>query len=160
MALIEIPIGNNIQTGPTDLGAYVSQIVGVFLSIAAIAAFIYLVLAGIQWITAGGDKNKLEEAKNRITGAIIGLVIVAVSWAVFVLIDSFLGIGIAGQTSSSNPPPNSGGGSTAYCVPVSHCCSDVNNSNCFCQNPNYTSASNGTCDLSGTTGVYCSCVPI
>jgi hypothetical protein len=102
---ITIPIAEHLPNNPPDLGTYVSSIVGVALSVAALAAFIFLVFGGIQWITAGGDKGKIEEARNRITNAIIGLAIVAASWAIFLLVDNFFGIGITG---------NGGGGGGTY----------------------------------------------
>jgi hypothetical protein len=98
---ITIPIAEHLPNNPPDLGTYVSSIVGVALSVAALAAFIFLVLGGIQWITAGGDKGKIEEARNRITNAIIGLAIVAASWAIFLLVDNFFGIGITGKSNNS-----------------------------------------------------------
>ena len=37
---------------------------------------IYIVWAGIQWITSSGDKAKLAAARGRLTWAIIGLVVI------------------------------------------------------------------------------------
>lgn len=101
--LLDIAEANGFEV-VTNLGNYVSQIVGLFLIVASLAAFIYMVLAGISWITAGSDKNKLEEAKTRLTNAIIGLGVVAVSWAIFLILNYFFGLGIAEGT------PGSGGG--------------------------------------------------
>lgn len=78
----------------TDVGTLISAIVSVLLLIAALAAFLYLVLGGIQWITSGGDKAGMEAARNKITQAIVGLVIVAASYAIMLLVSQFLGISI------------------------------------------------------------------
>lgn len=70
---------------PLDFGSVVSAIIQILTTIAGIAAFVYLVIGGIQWITSGGDSKKTEAAGKQITNALIGLGIVAVSWAVIVL---------------------------------------------------------------------------
>jgi TRAP-type C4-dicarboxylate transport system permease small subunit len=79
----------------TDLGAYVSNFVSLLLTVSALGAFAYLVWGGFNWIISSGDKVKVEEARNRITNAIIGLAIVASSWAVFLLVDYFFGLNLA-----------------------------------------------------------------
>jgi hypothetical protein len=94
---INIPIKENLTNTPMDLGAYLSKFIGVALILASVIAFGYLVLSGVYWITAGGDEKKIEMAKERITGAIIGLGIVASSWALFLVLDYFFGLGIAGK---------------------------------------------------------------
>ncbi len=101
---IVIPIEKNLGQAPLDLGKFISNIVGFVLIISAVAAFGYLLIGGINWLTAGGDKGKITEAKDRITNAIIGLAIVACSWGIFLLIDHFLGLNIANQTSSDSHP--------------------------------------------------------
>lgn len=83
-----------------DLGIFVSKIVGAALIIAAILVFVMLVWGGIQWITSGGDKGKTEEARNRITAALVGLAIVAAAWALIQLVQYFFGIDVFGGTSS------------------------------------------------------------
>ena len=60
--------------------------------IAAIIAFVYLVLGGIQWITSGGDKTAMESARNKITHAVVGLVVVAAAYAIILLVQAFLGV--------------------------------------------------------------------
>lgn len=77
-----------------DLGTFVQKSFSAVLLVAGLATFLYLVYGGIEWITSGGEKGKLEEARNKITNGIIGLAIVASAWAVFQLVDYFFGIGI------------------------------------------------------------------
>ena len=79
----------------TDLGSFVSKSFSAVLLVAGLATFMYLVYGGIQWISSGGDKGKLEEARSKITNGIIGLAIVASAWAVYLLLDYFFGIGLA-----------------------------------------------------------------
>ena len=81
-----------------DLGKLLAAAVGVLLILAALIAFIYLILGGIQWITSGGEKAGMEAARNKITHAIVGLIIVGAAWAIMMLVQSFLGINIIGGT--------------------------------------------------------------
>lgn len=79
-----------------DLGKLISNAAGVALILAAVLVFVFLVWGGIQWITSGGDKGKTEEARNRITAALVGLAIIAAAWAVVQLVSTFFGIDIFG----------------------------------------------------------------
>ena len=77
-----------------DLGKYVGSATGTLLLIAGIATFFYLVFGGLQWVLAGGDKGKLDSAKQMITNAIIGLTITASTFAFFGLLQYLFGIDI------------------------------------------------------------------
>lgn len=105
-----IPIGQRLQdTGAVlDLGAYVGNIVNLAIILAGLAVLLFLVLAGYGWLTAGGDKQKVEESRSRITNAIIGLAIVAAAFAVYSVVDSFFGIG------NIKPYKNPSGGYTDF----------------------------------------------
>jgi len=92
----------NIKIG--DVGMLISSLVGVLLIIAALLAFFFLILGGIQWITSGGDKAGMEAARNKITHAIVGLIIVGAAWAIMILIQNFLGVTIIGGTLSFPKP--------------------------------------------------------
>ena len=94
----DITIGQPTNVKITDLGQLISAAVGTLLIISALLAFVFLILGGIQWITSGGDKGKTEEARNRITAALVGLAIVAAAWAIVQLISTFFGIDIFGGT--------------------------------------------------------------
>lgn len=93
---ITIKQPTNIKIG--DVGSLISALVGTLLIIAALLAFFYLILGGIQWITAGGDKAGMEAARNKITHAIVGLIIVGAAWAIMLLVQNFLGVSIIGGT--------------------------------------------------------------
>ncbi len=89
------------EPGPVsvnNIGFVISAIVGVMIIVAAVLAFLFLILGGIQWITSGGDKAGMEAARNKITAAIVGLIVVAAAWALMFLIGQFIGFNIlAGQ---------------------------------------------------------------
>jgi len=74
----------------------ISGAIQLILVVAAVLFFFWLVLGGIKWITSGGDKGATEAAKAQITAAIVGLVIVFVTWAIIQLIQIFFNIDILG----------------------------------------------------------------
>ena len=78
------------------IGDVISAVVGILLLVSAVLAFLYLIMGGIQWITSGGDKTGMEAARNKITHAIVGLIIVGAAWAIMILVQNFLGVQIIG----------------------------------------------------------------
>ena len=81
----------------TDLGRLISSFVSGAIVLSLILVLFYLIIGGVQWITSGGDKGKTESARNKITSAVVGLAIVAASWAVFTVIGYLFGVDIAGS---------------------------------------------------------------
>src|SRR3990167_1244208 len=100
---INIAQPSNIKIG--DVGQLISALVGTLLIIAALLAFFFLIMGGIQWITSGGDKAGMEAARNKITHAIVGLVIVGAAWAIMILVQNFLGITVIGGSGIDLPKP-------------------------------------------------------
>lgn len=85
----------NIKTGLealTQLASVISLIIGVLTIIAGIYFMIQFLLGGLNWIGASGDKGKLQSAQDRMSQAIIGLIIVVAAYAVVSIIGKILGI--------------------------------------------------------------------
>jgi hypothetical protein len=91
---INLPKAADVGAPNIGISELIATIVKLLLSVAAIAFFIWLLLGGIKWITSGGDKAKTEEARNQITAALVGLVIVFAAWAIAQLINTLFGIDI------------------------------------------------------------------
>ena len=73
-------------------GNFMSGLMSGIMVIAALMAFLYLIWGAVEWITSAGDKSKLESARNRITQAVVGLIVLAATTALFILLQKFLGI--------------------------------------------------------------------
>ena len=67
-----------------------------------IILFVYLVYGGVEWLTSGGDKAKLESARAKLTNALIGVAIIAASFAIWKIVLTFFGID-APNICSANP---------------------------------------------------------
>jgi hypothetical protein len=81
----------------TDFGALINSVLSIVMVIALLLVLLYLVLGGIEWITSGGDKGKTESARNKITAAIIGIIILAAAYALTQLVAWLLGFGGLGD---------------------------------------------------------------
>ena len=77
----------------SDLSSVITTAINLIFIVAVILAFGFLIFGGIQWITSGGDKGKTEEARNKITAAVVGLLILGASWAIINFTLSILGLG-------------------------------------------------------------------
>jgi uncharacterized membrane protein YidH (DUF202 family) len=73
-------------TGDVNLTTTISNIISIFLSILGIVFIGLLIYGGVNWMTAGGQENRVEEAKMTIKQSIIGLIIVVSAYAVSFLV--------------------------------------------------------------------------
>lgn len=86
-----------VETGKipyTDLGQLIGTFLQVAIIISGLGAFAYLLLGGFQYITSGGEKAQAEAARDKITYAIIGMVIIAAAYAGIRVIETIFGVSI------------------------------------------------------------------
>lgn len=76
------------------LPSIIPVVIQSILIIAALVALVFLIFGGIKWITSGGDKAATEAARNTITAALVGLMVVFAAWAIIRLVEYFFGIKI------------------------------------------------------------------
>ena len=83
--------GYNVGTTVTP-EYYVGLILSVFFSLLGIIFLILTVYAGIKWMTAQGNNSQIEQAKDTLTRAIIGLIICIVAYGItFFVVNIFQG---------------------------------------------------------------------
>lgn len=68
--------------GETSVQQIIGVVVKTFLSILGIIFLILMIYSGYAWMTAHGDEQKVTKAKETITAAIIGLIIVVGAYAI------------------------------------------------------------------------------
>lgn len=86
-----------IKTDETnlDVNSLMDKIVTWITLIVGILAFIYLVYAGIQYITAAGDAEKAKKGQQGIIYAIIGIIIAVLAYTIVSVIgDEATGVSI------------------------------------------------------------------
>ena len=101
--------GKPASTAPSIFTTTISAFVGILTVVAFIYFLFLLLIGGVAWMTAGGDKAKLAEARGRMTSGLIGLVIViSAIFIVRLLADiagiDFFNIGLSAVINQIAPP--------------------------------------------------------
>lgn len=79
----ENKIGFKIPT----LGDILTFLIRFFFIIAGLAALLMLLLGALAWVTSGGNKENVDKARDKITSAVIGLVLIVAVLAVIVTLE-------------------------------------------------------------------------
>jgi hypothetical protein len=87
--------GNCVVNGVATLSCIpiiFSNVIRAALMFAGVIALFFIILSGIKMITSGGDPKAVESAKKTLTFAIIGLVIVLLSFFIVFLVANITGV--------------------------------------------------------------------
>ncbi len=76
-----VQVGAGYSAGAT-LGSVVAVIIKGFLGVLGIIFVILMIVAGFNWMTAAGEEEKINKAKDTLRAAIIGLIIVVSAYAI------------------------------------------------------------------------------
>jgi len=78
--------GGGSQTPYNDSGSLLAQLVVTLwrtvITLGGLAVLLFLLWGGLSWLTSGGDKTKVEAARDRITSALVGMAILFASLAI------------------------------------------------------------------------------
>jgi cytochrome bd-type quinol oxidase subunit 2 len=104
------PSGNN--GGTAYIATVATNILDVILLLLGIVAVFYIILYGFQYLTAGGDPEKVKKARSGIINAVIGVIIIISAFAIVQLGISASGIvsSSTNSTTTNNNPFGGGGG--------------------------------------------------
>ena len=91
-----------------DLKQVVASLVQIVLGFVGIIFVILIIWGGLEWMTSGGNEQKIESAKNRIKNATIGLVLVVLAYTIAYTITRWLSIATGGAGGSGGIPQNGG----------------------------------------------------
>ncbi len=64
----------------------IQLVINLLFVIGIIMALVFIIYSGIQWAISGGDKQKLQNARNRLIYSIVGLIVVAIAFAIINII--------------------------------------------------------------------------
>ncbi len=132
---ITSPIKLEVQVGTLEqvisLGEYITAVYTFLIQAIAVVAVGMIMFGGAQWALAAGNSEKVNEAKSRITNALLGLVLALLSYTIMSIISDGMVIfgnicptGIEftasgdGTTSDWTECP---GGAESACTSVSYC---------------------------------------
>lgn len=85
---ISLPEGIPSDIGKT--GDFITTLVRFFIIVAGLFTLWQFLIGGFTYITSGGDKGKVQEAGNKITMSLIGLVVIAASFVIIAIISQLL----------------------------------------------------------------------
>ncbi len=89
-----LPIAAFIGADPTGVGGiskFLSNLIALIYSIAAIVIIFMLVWGAFDWITSEGDKEKIASARNKIMSALIGFMLFGITFAIISVLGTFTG---------------------------------------------------------------------
>ena len=82
----QVNIGLNYGTatglGTKDVRTVIFLVINVILGFLSIIAIIIVLSGGFKWMTAGGNEDKISEAKKLIISGIVGLAVIFTSYAI------------------------------------------------------------------------------
>ncbi|MFC1789901.1 hypothetical protein ACFLZP_00235 [Patescibacteria group bacterium] len=78
----------------STLNRFLKVTISAILVGGVLGSFLFLIVGAYNWITSGGDKVKTQQAKLKVTHAIIGLMILVFLFAIIELIGYIFGVNL------------------------------------------------------------------
>ena len=82
------------KTGVTFFQDLLPRIIGFAFIIGVLVFFFVFIMGAIQWISSSGDKAGIEQARGKLINALVGLVLLFITFAIIKIVESFFGINI------------------------------------------------------------------
>ena len=85
----------DVPTTNSDLPGIVVNIINIVLGLLALIAVVIVLIGGFEWMTAGGNEDKVATAKKRLIYGLIGLAIIFLAYGIVTfVIDRLTDVGI------------------------------------------------------------------
>ena len=84
--LSDTGLGDYYAVSSASLETRISKVVEVILSLVGVIFLILIIYSGLRWMTAGGNDQTLDKAKETLRQAIMGLIIVVGAYAISLFI--------------------------------------------------------------------------
>lgn len=91
---IQPPPGFKFAGG--TIGDILSALLPYIYVLAGLILFIYLIIGGFGLLTSGGDPKAVESAKGKITNAVVGFIIIFISYWLVQILEIVFGVEILG----------------------------------------------------------------
>jgi len=92
----ELPNATAETIDPTkyrqSFASLLGDLLSIILPVSALLLLFYLIWGAVEWILSEGDKGKLEKARQKMTNAVIGIVLVSATVSIFMLIQQILNV--------------------------------------------------------------------
>ncbi len=91
------------ETSGNDIFGLIQTVINALLSIIGVLLLIYMLYAGYNWMTAQGEEEKVEKAKDTLKRAITGVIIIVAAYAISIFVMGRLQQGTLKNSSGSTP---------------------------------------------------------
>jgi hypothetical protein len=85
------PAVSSIGTGEAGINKFLGTAVQLIFVVATVGFVFMVLLSAVQMILSGGDKEAIAKARGRLTWAIIGIVLLALSFVIFRILQDITG---------------------------------------------------------------------
>lgn len=68
--------------GQGTLPEVAGKVINAFLGILGVVAVVIIIIGGFKWMTAAGDTEKVDEAKNMLLAGVVGVIIILAAYAI------------------------------------------------------------------------------
>lgn len=80
-----------LSNGPKEFNSpQVGQLLGTAYFLAGIVAVLVIVIGGVRYVASNGDSGQVQSAKNMVTYAIVGLVVIIMAAAITQFVITFV----------------------------------------------------------------------
>ncbi|HOX96396.1 MAG TPA: hypothetical protein PLI45_03360 [Candidatus Woesebacteria bacterium] len=102
--IVNTSLPSNVQamSAGQGLAFYVAILWRSVVTVGGLAFIIFLIWGGVEWLTAGGNKDRVQTAQSMISNAFIGLAVLIGSYAIALFIQNALKINIMAPVFPSN----------------------------------------------------------
>jgi hypothetical protein len=87
------PGGTGLEGGigsETTLTGFILRVINIALALAGLIAVLFLIIGGFRYITAGGNEDAAGSAKKIILNAVIGIIVIILSFVVVRVVSNTL----------------------------------------------------------------------
>ena len=85
------PFTSPDPTGAAGISKFFSNFITLIYAVAALVLILMLIWGAYDWLISEGDKEKLDQARKKITNALIGILLFAAAFAVIQVLGQFSG---------------------------------------------------------------------
>lgn len=80
--------------GVQQLQDIIQRIINLVVGAAFVVLLVMLIVAGIRYITSGGEQKSLQSAHNTLTWALLGILFMVIAWLILLLVKAFTGVDV------------------------------------------------------------------
>jgi len=88
--------GQTLEEKFPDIGSLITELLKYIFVLAGLTLFILLIIGGFGLMTSGGSPEKMKAAQGKITSAVIGFIIIFISYWLMRILEIVFGITILG----------------------------------------------------------------